>query len=477
MHLQARVEMALRKRFSKVFKSPESAIGASARDPLPHGQLGRVAAPDALSPITEDNQNDEILAATQASYESEISRLEGDARERQQHLQRREHEQFRAAQEIESLRNQLNASESQVQHLHTQFQTTSNQLRVEHEKNSRLEKETIALQHDFQAMYSRCQQYATLNDQFRTNVAEKEKKVHNLEERLSLAQRSMGAGSRRAYQEGSTWIHEKEELQATFTGEKAAMNHRIHTLVDDLQRKDELYGVLRSKLSAVAAELKEEKIQHLDSRAIIQALQTDQASVQKELDGKIKQMALFQSLFGPSATPRQVLFLMLSAREFGRLPRTDAVESVCGRSHRFEHLKLGDMDVPLTKSAFFIFVNSVNVGSPSHDTLQSLHFTRCTECKRNRLDGPYDHASRDLIEIPKLFQETHCDPPSICKGCLKEKLKKSIMQDWWYELDCEQWLKCPILGCRHSLAISRAEDLGNLLRDYTVTEIAPIKAM
>lgn len=485
--------MVLGKKISKIFKHKESATTAS--------QVDHTAAPVFLPTITEDDQRD-IIAATQASLQDEISRLEGHTQDQTSQLSRQEHVNSQAAQEINYLNGQLasrnaeyaslqtrvDSAERRLNELHgthanevisldTRLQTVSNQLTTEREEKSRLQRENTALQDDIRALYDCNRQYEAWVPQAKARFIDQERKVRDLEQRLSLALQPMDEDSRRSFGETSRWISEKEELKRRFDGEKTAMSQQIHILNDSLHRKGEECKALESRVPAIEVQLEEEKSQHQDAKGIIQALQVNQESMQEDFEERKRQLAQLRSLFGLGPTPRQVLFLKLFSRRFPRLPQEVIRDSGFLQSHRAEDLSVADLDVSLTEQTFATFVKSVSPGSPGHNAVQRMQFKRCPRCKRHKVDGSRDGRNHNLIEFPRWFRQTCCRTPSICKDCLKEKLIKSIAQDWWYALDCDQWLKCPAEQCGQALEIRRVEGLGEMLRDFADGDVAPLKAM
>jgi hypothetical protein len=486
--------MTLRKKISKIFKNKGGANSAAPQDDQP-------ATPIALPTITEDDELD-IITATQASYQTEISRLEEHVQDQIQELSRQEHETWLADQENNNLKHRLvsknaehtslqtrvDGAESRLNELHTthanevlslntKLRTVLAQLATELEEKSRLRRETTALENDCRALYNHHQQNEGLVAQHRASLAEREKEVRDLERRLSLALQPMDTDSRRAYEEGSTWVREKVELEARFNNEKIFTSQQIHALNGHLQRKEAECRVFETRVSAIEAELQEEKSQHQDAKGIIQALHDNQESMQEDFEEIEKQLTQLRSLFGLGPTPRQVLFLMLFTTKFPRLQQEDNIDSDFARSHQLENLGAEDLDVSLTEQAFATFAKSASPGSPGYNAVQRIQFMRCSECKRHKINNSRNNRNHDLTEFPRWFRQTHCRSSPICKNCLKQKLKKSITQDWWYGLGCEQWLKCPVSECGHALEIHRAEDLGEMLRDFADVDVALLKAM
>lgn len=486
--------MALGKKISKIFKHKES-------DNNTAPQVDQTAAPVIPPTITEDYELD-IIAAAQASLQDEISRLEGYTQDQTNQLSRQEHANSQAAQEIHylngllasrnaehaSLQTRAESAERKLNELHVthanevsslgaRLQTVSNHLTTEGEEKSRLQREHTVLQDDYRALYDSIRQYEAWVPQANARFAEQERKVRDLEQRLSLALQPMDEDSRRAFEEVSRGAREKEELERRFDGEKTVMSQQIHALNDNFHRKEEECRALESRVSAIEAKLEEEKSQHQDAKGIIQALQANEESMQEDFEERERKLAQLRSLFGSGPTPRQVLFLKLFTRRFPRLRQEVIRGSDFLRSHRAEDLRVQDLDVSLTEQTFATFVKSVSPGSPGYDAVQRMQFKRCPECEQYKINGSRNGRNENLIEFPRWFRHTYCRTSSICKDCLKEKLKKSITQDWWYELDCEQWLKCPVAECGQALEIRRVEGLGEILHDFADGDVALLKAM
>ena len=168
---------------------------------------------------------------------------------------------------------------------------------------------------------------------------------------------------------------------------------------------------------------------------------------------------------------------MLFTTKFPHIRQEDNTDSDFARSHRLENLRAEDLNVSLTEQAFATFAKSTSPGSPGYNAVQRIQFIRCSECKRHKINNSRNNRNHNLTEFPRWFRQTHCRSSPICKDCLKQRLKESVMQDWWYGLGCERWLKCPISKCGHALEIHRAEDLGEMLRDFADIDVALLKAM
>lgn len=489
--------MALGKKISKLFKHKERESGSNTAL-----QVDQTATPIILPTVPGDDELNTIAAVVQASLEDEISRLEGYSQEQTTQLSRQEYVNAQAAQEIHYLSgllasrsgehassqtraesagtglNELHVTHAnEVFSLGAKLQTVSNHLTAEREENSRLAREHATLQDDYRALYDSNRKYEAWVPQANARFAEQERKVRHLEQRLALALQPMDEDSRRAFEEGSRGAREKEELKRRFDGEKTVMSQQIQALNENFHQKEEERRALESRVSAFEAGLQEEKSQHQDAKAIIQALQANEESMQEDFEERGRQLAQLRSLFGPGPTPRQVLFLNLFTRRFPRLQQEVIRDSDFLRSYRAEDLNVEDLDASLTDQTLAKFVSSVSPGSPGYDAVQRMHFKRCSECKRYKINGSCDGRNQSLIEFPTRFRHTCCRTASICTDCLKEKLKTAITQDWWHELDREQWLKCPVPGCGQALEIRRTEGFDDLLRDFADGDVALLKAM
>jgi hypothetical protein len=179
------------------------------------------------------------------------------------------------------------------------------------------------------------------------------------------------------------------------------------------------------------------------------------------------------SLFGSAPTPRQVLFLKHFVKKFPRSRRAedDIEASAFSISHDLEDLTVIDLDNPLTEPDFAQFIQSASSGSRASGACR-IKFKRCKECCRHKVDSLFHRQNRSLVEFPKEYANSYPCASSICKDCLIAKLRTSITQDWWYDLDSDQWLKCPVAGCEHALNIRGTEALENILEDYPLGMVA-----
>jgi hypothetical protein len=234
-------------------------------------------------------------------------------------------------------------------------------------------------------------------------------------------------------------------------------------------------------VAAIEANLEEERAQHRDAKEIIQALQVSEQNMHEEFSENQSRLTQLLSMFGADPTPRQVLFLLHFVKKFPRA--RGGVEAAIGNNtvfsltHAIENLTTNDLNAPLSETDFVTFIRSAITSSTNTNGARRIGFKRCNECYRHKIVALSNQGNWDLGEFPKEYSREYPCSSSICKECLLNKLKSSIAQDWWYDLDSNQWLKCPMAGCEHVLNIRLAEEIPDFLDDYTPREIAEVKQM
>ena len=496
--------MPVAKKISRIFRHSEK---GTANPPFPARTLvGNPASP----PIFQEYDDQDIAAVTQASLQDEITRLEQAS--------------LRTAQDNESLRSQLVSRDIENASLQTEADQARRRLNelldtsstetlsfdrrlrdlshelcaAEEEKsqlrrdNTRLDTENTALHDDVRSLFALNQQYEAWMPQAKAIHIDQERKIRDLEQRLTLALQPMDEESRRAFNEAVESSREKEELQVSFEAEKTTLHQHIQNISNESRNKEEQFGKERrtweSRIATLEAALEDQEAKQLDAAGDIEALVAHQESLQEEFDSTRARLEEAQSqlsslfskireLFGQEPTPRQLLFVKLFTRWFPRIQPNQAACSLFTQSHHAEDLTSTDLDTPLAETSLTTFVDSISPGSPGHRALQRLQFKRCPECKRHKLHGPPNDRNHNLIEYPGWFQQNKCPTCTLCTDCLKEKLKKTITEDWWYELDSPHWLKCPVAECQNPLDVGSVEAFVEMLRDFTVVDVLTFRGM
>lgn len=506
----------LTRRISKILKSDDVGIGP-ARD---HYQARRLAKP----PISEEYDEDDIIAVTQASLQSEITRLECLNREQATLLSTSEEASSHTAQEINDLRTLLTSRDREIarlqsltdhaerrlsevqdarsadlsslsirlQDLSAQLQSAQEDKAALQQEKTRLQNETVALQNDFRALFASNQQYEAWMSREKARHTEQEENIRDLEHRLTLALQPMDEESRQAFNGSVLWSREKKDMQAKFDAEKTTMTQRIQTLSAELLKKEDGHKTelrtLESRVAAAEAALDDEKSGHSEAKVIINALELYGAGLQEEIENAQSKLDEAQSqlsivlsklltLFGPDPTPRQFLFVKLFASRFPRLQQLPATCSRFIEGHRVEELTASELDVPLAEASVVTFLNNICPDSPGAHTLQRLQFMRCSECKRHKLNGLPNDRNHHLIEYPRWFRQNKCNTCTLCTNCLREKLKTAITEGWWYDLDSLHWLQCPVDGCRTPLEIDSVEVLVEMLYDFSAVDVVLLRMM
>ena len=504
--------MPLVKRISKIFRNDDPGNGTARVD----RQEPSLAGPS----ICEEDDEQDIIAVTQASLQDEITRLEGCIEDQNNQISGLEQASSQVAQDVDDLRSLLisgdreNASlqtradqaERRLHELDDTHFTELSSLNIRlrdlsaqvsaalqdqsqlREKKFRLEIENATLQNNMRALYALNQQYEAWVPRAKATQTEQEAKIRDLEQRLTLALQPMDEESRRAFNDGLQWSREKEELEARLEAEKTSTNLYILSLSNVSRDKEEQYSKERStcesQIAALEAALEDEESENRDAKDFIQALEVHQESLQDEVDdaqSKLEeaqsQLSKLRALFGPDPTPRQFLFVKLFVRRFPRLQQNRAACSRYTQGHQAEDLTANDLDTPLAETSLATFVDSISPDSPGHHVLQRLQFQRCPGCKRHKVYGSPNERNHDLIEFPHWFRQNKCRTCTLCTDCLKEKLKKAITEDWWYELDSPHWLNCPVDGCQAPLEIGCVEALVETLRDFTAVDVAMLQGI
>lgn len=506
--------MPLAKKLSKLFrheKGEKDSVVTTIR-PVDPNPLSPVYEAEAAPATTTTQDDDYIIAATQASLEDEISRLEAHVQNQTNQLSRQEHANSRARQEISSLNERLasasaenstlRASTENVRvmlselvnessRLRVELQAKANELGTEREEKARLQRENSALQVDMKALYDNLQSFENTKPQIMAMFNEQARKSRDLEQRLSYALQPMNDDARRTFEERIAWVNERAELENRFQAEKSEMTKQIDTLRRHVDMKEEQCVRVEARASAVqarleeqeaavaaiTADLEEERAMHRDAKEIIQALQVSEQNMHEEFSQTQSRLTQLLSMFGTDPTPRQVLYLEHHVKKFPRARGEATVgdNTVFSRTHVFEDLTTNDLNAPLSETDFATFIQSAITSSTNDNGPRRIGFKRCHECHRHKIIALSNQSSPNLGEFPKEYAREYRCSSSICKECLLNKLKSSITQDWWYNLDSDQWLKCPIAGCDHALNIRLTEELPDLLDDYTLREIAEVK--
>ena len=307
------------------------------------------------------------------------------------------------------------------------------------ELQTRSNLEYTALQNDFQTLFESNQQCEADLSQQKAKGNEQNERIRDLERRLTLALQPNDEESPRAFDVGVLCLQAEKALQITFETFEAETTNMT-------RKMEMLSSGLRTKLE------------------------------ERENHPRMLELQL-AAIFGPNPTPRQFLFARSTASEFPRCQQVPTARSPFIERHQVEHLTVSDLDIPLAGASIGIFLNSIRASHACQSKLHTPSFTRCSKCKRHKIsDSPADTA-QDFIEYPRWFQQNRCSTCDLCIDCLKEKLERSIAEDWWYELDSPHWLKCPIDGCCTPLGVDSVDSLVDVLRDFSNADVACLSAM
>lgn len=263
------------------------------------------------------------------------------------------------------------------------------------------------------------------------------------------------------------------QLQAdlrTAREQKTTVGNENATLRQDVQALRISSGNRRKKAQAIDFE-QDPRTQALKKQ--VEGLEAERALIANEMRELSLDHSRLLSVFGAGLTPRMVLAL-LSDRRFPKQPALKNTSS---------------LDAPLNKwSKLTAFCESIAPGSPGNAYITGLSFFECPHCnicrisdvnaQTRRLGLPSSgHTIEVSDEFPRYFRERACADIRICSACLPDSLKISLINDWWYELGSQTWIKCPMDNCGRRLEIRNADDFGHVLQGLSGEHFQLLKSM
>jgi hypothetical protein len=510
--------MPLKHSLSKLFhKAPDNRTPYHDALPVP---TSTPAIPTTINEAQEDEHA--VFTATVNSLKEENAHL---ATRAEQNYNQILHVASQQTQELDQLRELVGSQNIDITTLHTnvwEAQRTIAQLQVNlqasQEQVSKIENEKAELRRDIQVLR---QDLRLSNEQLiesgrraHATASEQTQKIQRLENQLlnrhghaaESIERPRAPISQVAEERRNDQNADERRIIAELQTKIASMDQQIDSLQQEAQQvasaQLDQVSSLRSGVTILEAELRNANAQNDDAEAITEALQSDINSLLEEMEEMKMRQSKLIALLGDSLTPRMILALVADKR-FPRL-QPDAhtgTETMANparflQTYKIEDLETRFLDTKLReRTQLTSFCESIAAGSRSRSSIDNITFSECPKCnisrisavetvspRRRGLFGLLSSQSRQsrngaLNEFPTAFRQNICPDMLLCSACLVDALKTSLADNWWYELDCQSWLKCPMGNCDRYVQIQDVDAVGEVLRGSSEKQIMEFKAM
>jgi hypothetical protein len=501
------------RRGAKLFRHERSHAGSSGAT-----STASIAVPPT---ITEYFDEDAITAATTASLVDENSRLTSQLEEQKTRISRLEHASSQQNQEISVLNSVVDARTAEKTALERSLRSAQNGLRNSrnhgsHELESlqreraQLQTENAAIRADLRGLHAA---HHANEREYKTLVSRMENTLttnQDLKQRLSAALSSIPQASLHIYYDHLAEIHSKQELEAAFVTEKAAMTAEIASLKAEIHSKQELEANFVTAKAAMTREIaslkvaisandhesvrKDKRIYQLEvelesqgninqelkyriesQKKIFREQNVAMRTMERELEEMRTSQSQLLAIVGDATggiTPRQIIRLALLRSGESTLPPHQAEQppdaALFMQTHNAEHLQAAFLDLALTNLAHAAdFARSIAPGTPASASVSAIRLQPCSVCRKSRftVEQPTSGSpNRELDEFPQHSRTTTCCSSAICSHCLADSIKDSIAEDLWDHIDSASFLSCPKGDCDTPMGICSVEQVADILR-------------
>jgi chromosome segregation ATPase len=242
--------------------------------------------------------------------------------------------------------------------------------------------------------------------------------------------------------------------------------------------KEKEYSKLKRLKSATETALLKEKGKHKLTKTSLNALETKHEIACSRLEDLEKKSSSIRVLTGSSPTPRTILVTAMSAINVEEGAHTDLhSEPLFPSNFLIGDLHTDLLDLPLGAEEVHRFLAFISNDSDGERLVNSLSLETCSVCKKQRftLGTPLADTELCLNEFSQQYGTTSCCNEAICSGCYSSFFRGAIRNDWWHNLETEDWLQCPVENCKELMGIrtsaqltARISELGDIDVDVAV---------
>jgi chromosome segregation ATPase len=200
---------------------------------------------------------------------------------------------------------------------------------------------------------------------------------------------------------------------------------------------------LSQKLTTLNRTLESVKAQ---SQQATDALRREMEERCRQSEAKVREAA---HAVGGHHTPRTVIFQKILSqarisRDISEIPGASRFMEICTLSSLTNQY----LDLPLSTK------NAHKLGKSIRG--DEMAIAACNVCQLPKL-ARTNQAPR--LRVDELGQKMQCCSVKICKSCILDGVVRSLLNDYWFELEKSVWVKCPSANCDASLNIRGRQEL------------------
>jgi hypothetical protein len=250
-------------------------------------------------------------------------------------------------------------------------------------------------------------------------------------------------------------------LQAILRLMKRSNEDREKVRAIVLSKEKEYSKLERLKLATGTALLKE-KEKHKVTKTNLSVLEKKHEIASNRLEGLERVHLCIRVLTGPSPTPRSILMTALSVINVEEDPHPDlSLEPLFPRGFSIQNLEANMLDLPLSAEEVHRLLDLISYDSNSKRQIRDLNLKSCSLCNEEKFTAGKPQVDVDLClsEFPQQHGTTTCCNKAICSNCYSSFFRNAIRNDWWHNLETEDWLQCPVETCKEFMGIRTCSQL------------------
>jgi hypothetical protein len=244
------------------------------------------------------------------------------------------------------------------------------------------------------------------------------------------------------------WLQAIERLLKQRDAEASRVRNVL--LAKDMERT----RIKRFKTATETA-LSKEKEKHKSTKA-------DLAALKKKLESCENMESWIRTLTGPTPTPRSILVTTISITATEKAVTTDSpADPIIPEHFSVKDLHPSMFDVPLIQNDVYNFLNGVSRELSITTVLDSLKLEFCSICEEQKfvVRSSHEEGMLHLNEFSPHFGLTKCCNRSICTACYSTSFRSAIKNDWWHNLESDEWLRCSVESCKQPMGITSSDQL------------------
>lgn len=236
---------------------------------------------------------------------------------------------------------------------------------------------------------------------------------------------------------------QKDRAFAALQANKAQLDSEKHSL-------SEKFSTLNRTLESV-------KAQYQQATA---ASRREMEEQRRQSEARVREAT---QAVGGHHTPRTVIFQKIfcqarTSQDISQIPGASRFMELCTLSS----LNNQCLDLPLSTTHAHKLGKSIRGNE--------MAIVGCNVCQLPKLTRTIE-APR--LRVDELGQKMQCCSAKICKSCVLEGVVRSLLHDYWFDLDKSVWVKCPSGNCDASFNIRGRQELQATLQnlgDLNVTK-------